>query len=185
MVNYEIGWTQYWMKGILKTELVGFISDGNNLIVMVPPAPPPPPQYRNSGSFNNKGLEFSVNCKPGEKVSLHANYTYIHMKEPLPATPEHNLFLSGNLQQGKFSFNLKLQNIFNLYNETNGGVGVVEKSYHVLGARLGYQVSRSLRIYLSGHNLLNQEYQINYGYPMPGLTVFGGIDLKLERDAKP
>ena len=184
MVNYEMGWTQYWMKGKLRTELVGFICDGNNLIVMVPPAPPPPPQYRNSGSFNNKGLEFSMNWKPWEKVRLNANYTFIHMAEPLPATPEHNLFLSGTLQQGKFSFNLKLQNIFNLYNETDRGVEVVEKSYHVLSARVGYQVSKSLRIYLSGHNLLNQEYQINYGYPMPGLTVFGGIDIKLERDAK-
>jgi len=60
MINYEIGWTQHWLRGKMKTELTGFICDGDNVIVMVPPAPPPPPQYKNTGSFNNKGVEFSL-----------------------------------------------------------------------------------------------------------------------------
>jgi iron complex outermembrane receptor protein len=95
MVNYEIGWTQYWLKGKMKTELVGFMSDGENIIVMVPPAPPPPPQYKNTGSFNNKGIEFSFDYSPMQDLKIHTNYTYINMAEPLPATPEHNLCLSG------------------------------------------------------------------------------------------
>ncbi|MCK5463999.1 MAG: TonB-dependent receptor, partial [Bacteroidales bacterium] len=43
MINYEVGWTQYWMKGKIKMELTTFMSDGQNLIVMVPLSPPPPP----------------------------------------------------------------------------------------------------------------------------------------------
>ena len=58
----------------------------------------------------------------------------------------------------KFHFNLKLKNIFNLYNESGGEIVVVEESFHLLGARIEYQATDFLRIYLSGHNLLNQEY---------------------------
>ena len=160
------------------------MSDGENIIVMVPPAPPPPPQYKNTGSFNNKGIEFSFDYSPMQYLKIHANYTYINMAELLPATPEHNLFLSGIYHFKKFHFNLKLQNIFNLYNETGQGVKVIESAYQVLGAGIGFQATKSMKIYVSGHNLLNQDYQVNYGYPMPGTTVFAGINLKLTGNDK-
>ena len=179
MINYELGWSQQWLQGRMRTELTGFRSDGSNLIVMVPPAPPPPPRYMNSGEFTNTGIEFAWSFTPSDPWNLHANYTFIHMKTPLPATPEHNLFLSGRYRTGKWSFLLKLQNIFNLYNETAEGVQVLEKNYHLMGARIGYRVTSFLDVYVMGNNLLDQEYQIQSGYPMPGISAMGGINLKL------
>ena len=179
MVNYELGWNQRWLQGRMRTELTAFRSSGSNLIVMVPPAPPPPPQFKNSGEFTNTGIEFAWNFSPSGPWNLHANYTFINMKTPLPATPEHNLFLSGRYRPGKWSFLLKLQNIFNLYNETPEGLQVVEKSYHLLGARIGYRVTRFMDVFVMGNNLLDQEYQISSGYPMPGISVMGGVNLKL------
>ena len=180
MVNYELGWIQQWLHGKMKTELTGFLSNGQNLIVMVPPAPPPPPQYKNTGVFTNYGIEFAWNYHPVKPLTLNSNYTYIHMKTPLPATPEHNLFLSGRYQYNKWNFMLKLQNIFNLYTETGQGVEIIEKHYHLLGARIGYRANNFMDLFLVGNNLLDQEYQINFGYPMPGISVMGGIHLKFK-----
>ncbi len=178
MINYEIGWTQYWMKGKIKTELTTFMSDGQNLIVMVPPAAPPPPQYKNSGKFKNRGIEFLLNYQPLEQLRLHTNYTFIHMEHPLPATPAHNLFLSASYHLKKWQFRLKLQGIFDLYNETGQGTEVVEKDYQLLGARIAYQATRFMNVYLAGNNLFDQAYQINFGYPMPGINFMGGVSLK-------
>lgn len=178
MVNYELGWTQYWMKGHIKTELTTFMSDGKNLIVMVPPAAPPPPQYKNSGEFNNKGIEFMINFQSQKGLRLNANYTFINMKNPLPGTPVHNLFVSSTYHLKKWLFRVKLQSIYDLYNDSGQGVEVVENGYQLLGARIGYQLARNVNIYLAGNNLLNQSYQINYGYPMPGINLIGGISLK-------
>jgi iron complex outermembrane receptor protein len=178
MINYELGWRQSWMRGSLKTELNTFMSSGENLIVLVPPAAPPPPQYQNSGEFNNKGIEFMINYSSPKGIKLHANYTFIHMETPLPGTPGHNLFTSVNYRIKKWQFRAKLQCIFNLYNETGQGVEVVEKDYQLLGVRIGYQVTRFLDLYLAGNNLLDQSYQINFGYPMPGINVMGGVNLK-------
>jgi outer membrane receptor protein involved in Fe transport len=178
MVNFELGWIQFWMKGRVKTELTTFMSDGQNLIVMVPPVAPPPPQYKNSGEFNNKGIEFLLNYQPVEGLRLHTNYTFIHMKNPLPGTPGQNLFLSGSYRIKKWQFRIKLQCIFDLYNDTGQGMEVVENDYQLLGARIGYQATRFLSVYLAGNNLLDQQYQINYGYPMPGINFMGGVGLK-------
>ena len=184
MVNYELGWTQHWLKGRIKTELTTFVSDGQNLIVMVPPAPPPPPLYKNIGEFNNRGIEGMINYRPVEGLKLHANYTYIDMKTPLPGTPEQNLFFSSTYRIRKWHFRLKLQAIFNLYNDTGAGVEVVEQDYQLLGARIGYQAARFLNLFLAGNNLLDQSYQINYGYPMPGINWMGGASLKLTQYKK-
>ena len=178
MVNYELGWRQYWMKGSIKTELNTFISKGKNLIVLVPPAAPPPPQYQNSGEFNNKGIEFMINYSALNGIRLNANYTFIHMKNPLPGTPGHNLFISSVYHYKKWQFRIKLQCIFDLYNETGLGVEVIENDYQLLGIRIAYQATRFLYLYLAGNNLFDQAYEINYGYPMPGINFMAGVNLK-------
>jgi outer membrane receptor protein involved in Fe transport len=185
MISYELGWRQHWMQGRIKTELNTFVNSGENLIVLVPPAAPPPPQYQNSGEFNNKGIEFMINYAARNGVRLHANYTFIHMETLLPGTPGHNLFASASYQYKKWQFRTKIQSIFNLYNETGSGVEVVEKDYQLLGVRIGYQVSRFLNLYLAGNNLLDQTYQINFGYPMPGINIMGGVQVKLVKHKQP
>jgi iron complex outermembrane receptor protein len=182
MLNYEIGWTQRWMEGKMKTELTAFMSRGENLIVLVPPAPPPPPIYRNSGEFNNKGIEFMFNYRSLAGLRINANYTYINMENPLPGTPGHNLFVAPGYHHKKWDFRVKLQGIFDLYNFNGQSVEVIEKNYQLLGARVGYQATSFLNIYLAGNNLLDQSYQTNFGYPMPGINFTGGISLRLAQN---
>ncbi|MGC9342152.1 MAG: TonB-dependent receptor [Bacteroidales bacterium] len=181
MLNYEIGWTQRWLEGRMKTEITTFMSRGENLIVLVPPAAPPPPIYRNSGEFNNKGVEFMLNYRSQTGFRMNANYTYINMENPLPGTPGHNLFVAPGYHHKKWNFRVKLQGIFDLYNFTGQSVEVIEDSYQLLGARVGYQATPFLNVYLAGNNLLDQSYQINFGYPMPGINFMGGISLRLAK----
>ncbi len=179
MVNYELGWTQYWVEGRIKTELTTFMSKGENLIVLVPPAAPPPPIYLNSGEFNNRGIEFMFNYRSQSGLRLNTNYTYINMKNSLPGTPGHNLFVAPGYKYKKWDFRVKLQGIFDLYNFTGQSVEVIEENYQLLGARIAYQASPYLNVYFAGNNLLDQSYQINLGYPMPGINFMGGVTLKL------
>lgn len=183
MMNYEIGWTQGWLHKKMKTELNIYLNDGDNMIILVPPAAPPPPIYKNSGTFNNKGIEFLWEYQPLENLRFHTNYSYINMKNPLPATPEHNLFLSGTYRYKKFLFNMKLQNIFNLYNQDGTGqANIIEENYNLLGVKIGYRINKYVQLFINGDNMLNQKYEINKGYPMPGITFFGGVNLKFEKE---
>ena len=178
MINYELSWDQDWMDGKVETELTGYIADGSNLIVSVPASPPPPPIYRNTGNFTNKGIEFSGSYNPLKNLRFNANYAYIHMKIPLPATPEHNLFIAGYYNYHKFTVNVRLQQIVNLYNsDASGDVSIIQNHYTLLKLKVAYRLNNFVEIYFMGDNLLNSEYQINYGYPMPGTTAFTGINL--------
>jgi iron complex outermembrane receptor protein len=51
------------------------------------------------------------------------------------------------------------------------------ESYTLLNAKAMYNLSKNMKIYVSGENLLGQSYQANRYYTMPGTTVFAGINL--------
>ncbi|HPB03975.1 MAG TPA: TonB-dependent receptor, partial [Bacteroidaceae bacterium] len=44
---------------------------------------------------------------------------------------------------------------------------------------LSYSISDMLQLWVNGYNLLNTKYQINAGFPMPGITFMGGINLNI------
>jgi outer membrane cobalamin receptor len=179
LMNYEVSWLQNWYGRRIKTEITAYLAKGENLIVMIPAIAPPPPIYRNTGKFSNAGLEFSGEMKLARNLKLHANYAFIHMETPLPGTPRHNLFTSVNYVFRKFNFNLNVQNISDLYADINGETDILEKNYTVVGAMIRYRLTRYLNLFFSADNLLDQTYQINYGYPMPGINFLGGFNLNL------
>jgi outer membrane cobalamin receptor len=180
MINYELGWEQDWINNRINTEITGFIWNGDNLIVKDPPVGPPPPQYKNTGKFQNYGIEFAWNYRPFNNLKFSGNYTFINMKKKLIATPEHSLFISGNYHWKKFMFNLKIQNIVNLYGENQKGeIDVIQKSYVLAGTKISYKPFKFLSIFLSGENLFNQDYQMLYDYPMPGISFMSGLNIKL------
>ena len=38
-------------------------------------------------------------------------------------------------------------------------------------------INKYVDVFVKGENLTNKKYNINYGYPMPGIIVFGGFNL--------
>jgi outer membrane cobalamin receptor len=182
IINSEVGWDQQWMKGRISTVLTLFYLTGDNIIVKNPPVAPPPPLYKNSGEITNTGIEFSIDMKLVKGLDIHANYAFIHMKNPVTGTPEHCLFLMPQYRIGIFSVATKMQYVNNLYGEDASGlVSVIEDSYVLLGAKASFRVFKLLEIYLAGDNLLNQEYQNLYGYPNPGINFMVGLNFKFAR----
>lgn len=53
-------------------------------------------------------------------------------------------------------------------------------SLFLLGARVAYDVSDVVSVYLGGENLLNASYAEIYGYPMPGVTLKLGVRIVLD-----
>ena len=179
--SYEFSWFQNMWEKHVKIEVTGFFIEGDNLIVKNPPVAPPPPQYKNTGKIKNYGIECAFNINPFENLSIHSNYSYIEMKKPIVGTPEQNLFVSARYHWKPWMFCLKLQHIINLYGDNGSAEAVVvQDAYSLLGAKVAYAFPKYAEMFISGENLLDQSYQINYGYPMPGITFFAGIRFHLE-----
>jgi iron complex outermembrane receptor protein len=173
MVNYEIGIIQSLFDGKLSLELTGFKAEGENLIKTV--MTDKGPQNQNTGNFSNMGIEFSGTYRPIQNLTFNANYSFLSMEKPIVATPEQQLFISGTYKLKKLSFNASAQHINNLY--TLVSTTTEKNSYTLLNAKVAYSFNKYVDIFVKGENLTNKIYYINYKYPMPGILVFGGINL--------
>lgn len=169
IISYETGFSSFFFNNRMSTELTVYSLNGDNLIINVPMQ-----GLQNSGEVNNKGVELAVNAEPIENLSLNATYSYIHMKEPVYATPVHHFYFNAHYRIKKWQMMASLQQISNLDNDPSQKVN--KESYSLLNAKIMYNIIRNIKLYASAENLLNQDYQVNRYYTMPGTTVFGGIN---------
>jgi len=175
MMNYEAEIIQRILENKISLEMTVFKADGDNLIQTV--MTPAGPQNQNTGKFSNMGVEFSGTYRPTVNLAFSTNYSYVHMKYHIIASPEQQLFVSGTYKPGRFSFNLSVQHINNLYTQISPVE--IKNSYTLLNSRISYSFSKYIDLFVKGENLNNRKYYINYGYPMPGIVVFGGINLHI------
>jgi iron complex outermembrane receptor protein len=175
--NYETGILHSFSGEKLNFELTGFILKGDNLIQSVPNQ-----GYQNSGEISNKGIELSADGKICEQFGYHLAYSYIHMKSPVYATPEHQLFISGNYRLKNLYLTAGLQLVTGL--DTDVSSSVSRESYILVSAKASYSLMRNIQLFVKGENLLDQKYETNRYYPMPGATVFCGMNLNFESGSK-
>jgi len=184
MMSYEAGISQNWLKGKLQTNLSVFIIEGSNMIRVVPNPTPPPPMLRlNGGEFTNKGFELEANYIHNKSLSVAFSYAYLDTETPLLAAPKHQLYAGAGYQWKKFRLSLQGQYIGGLYyylhNPRQGQTAAddLTQSYFLVNASVAWKPARFAEVFISGRNLLNQTYQINHGYPMPGINFMTGINL--------
>ena len=174
MINYELGYLQDIGTSEAEFELTAFYSTGSNLIQVEGQFPSV--SNENTGEFANFGLETQITVPVGKNLQFSGNYTFIEMEEPVLATPKHSLFLGSYLTLNKFMANLSFQYIDQIYTRLMPEAS--QSSYGLLDARVSYKVLNNTILFVSGKNLTNNEgYEINYGYPMPGITAFVGIKI--------
>lgn len=173
--NYELGATYHSLNRRLKAEVAVFIIDGDNVIQVVPP-PPPPAMRQNVGSFSNRGIEAKLNWMLTSNFSLQTNYSFIDTDQPRLAVPEHQFFVEGSYRLRNFRANLSARHISGLYIRT--GQDALQESFNLVNLMLSYRLNRHFEVFASGKNLLDQQYSINLGYPMPGRHYFSGINFK-------
>ena len=100
------------------------------------------------------------------------------MKYPVYATPRNNLFVSADYSFSKFRFMLSSQFIDHLDSDPSTTVESFE-TYTLLNSKISYQVVKWGELFISAENLLNQKYETNRYYTMPGVTLFGGFKIRL------
>lgn len=173
MLNYEISWLQSLLDNKLQTELTAFMVNGENLIQVVPPVVT---MRQNIGTFNNKGIEFSAKYFATKNLTLQGNYSFVDIEKAVLAAPRQQANLSANYRYKIWNFNLSAQHINELF--TRIVPTPVTQSYTLLNARVSVKPIKMLDVFVMANNLLNQQYEINYGYPMPGTYFNAGFNIR-------
>ena len=173
--NYELAFSQTLLSGKFNYGINLFYLDAENIIITAPnPTAPPPMLNQNSGKLKNKGVELEASYLISKSFAVNGNYSFLKMETPVVGAPKHKAYLGGSFYQGGLHASTGLQYINGLYST----VGPDKKENFLLwNARVSYQISDMIGVWVNGDNLLNTKYQINDGYPMPGIAFMTGVNL--------
>jgi iron complex outermembrane receptor protein len=127
----------------------------------------------NTGSFTNKGFEVECKYLITDRLTLSANYSYLHTtSEKLLAAPKNMLNTEANFTPGNFAVTVQTNSVWRL----NTGADKLQ-DYTLLNMRIAFR--HRISPFVKVDNITNKRYEIVYGCPMPGTTVIGGVQIKL------
>ena len=169
MMNYELAWRHQLLRGRLSYGVNLFLIEADNLIQTVEN------RNINSGDFENKGIELEASYRLNSRWTLTTNHSFLDMEKPVLAAPKYKGYLGASYHCAAWSFMAGLQQVSGLY--TKVGDDSEKESFTLLNATASYQLTKQIRLWAKGDNLLGQHYEINAGYPMPKATFMGGVNV--------
>ena len=177
MWNYELAFSQRLIDGRLSYGVNVFYIDGKNLITTLPNPNGSGMLNQNTGKIYNSGVELQAAYRIDQSWSVDANYSFLHMANPVIAAPKYKLYAGANFTRNRWSVSTGLQYIYGLY--TAVGNSPQTENFLLWNVRGSYRAAKWLSLWLKGENLFAQKYEINAGYPMPRATVMGGVNISL------
>ncbi|RGN29676.1 TonB-dependent receptor plug domain-containing protein [Bacteroides oleiciplenus] len=172
--NYELSFSQRLMENRLSYGVNVFYINGENLILRLPNPAGSGMLNQNSGEIENWGAEANIGYQFNSTWGITANYSWLHMENPVLASPEHKLYGGVNFRKGRWSASTGIQYVKGLYTDLD----VETKENFVLWDMQGsFKATNYLSFYVRGENLLAQRYEIIAGYPMPKATFMGGVNI--------
>lgn len=138
-----------------------------------------------------KGIEVYLKARPYDELNIQVNYTYTDARDISPDSRSYDLRLvrrpenkTGFTADYKFNPNADInveaiwvgnrQDIdFSTYNR------ITLKSYVLINLAGHYNLFGYLKFYARVENLLDTDYEEVFGYATPGLSLYGGFNIKL------
>ena len=173
VTSYEMSYS-YSHSKYVRTKITGFILEGENIILVV--GQYPQMKRQNIGQFQNSGVEFDVLYSKGN-VTLAANYSFLKISVPVLAAPKQQVNMYVRYVYKKTRAIATVQYVAGLYTSITPSV---QESYVRVNMRVEQQLAPKIAAFCDVKNLLNQTYQINYGYPMPGISLHGGVSFSID-----
>lgn len=172
MMNYELSFSQHLLDGSLTYGANLYYIKGDNLIMTT--QTDGRPMNVNSGDIENWGAEGNIAWRINRQWNVNANYSWVHMENPVISAPEHKLYAGADFRQGHWNISTGIQYIKGLYTSVNPAA---TEDFILWNLRASYRLCEYASLYVRGENLLAQRYEIMAGYPMPKATFLGGINL--------
>ena len=180
--NYELAFSQSLFNSRLNYGINIFHLEVENLIQTI--RTPNGPKNQNSDGLKNTGVEVQASYLITKNIAVNGNYSFLKMENPVVGIPAHKAYLGGSFSKNSWHASTGLQYINSLYTTPKSTqpptVLANEQTDNFLlwNARVSYQLSDMIQLWVNGDNLLNTKYQINDGYPMPGIAFMGGVNLR-------
>ena len=182
MYNYDLEFRQTLLQGRLAFGVSVYFIDAKNLIEATFDKELGHMRNRNTGSTVNKGFEADFSFRINRLWSVGANYSYLHTSKPIMAAPKNRVNAFITYSPARFEFTAESENVMSMYKHTPTRTENFTRktSYSLLNLQAAYNIpwKNHLRVFVKADNITDRHYDIVYGFPMPGITVMGGLELK-------
>ena len=176
MLNYELSYRQTVCNGNLNFGAALFFIDAKNIIQTVDR------KNINSGKFKNKGFELDATWRFCRNFTLYGGYAYLHTNSStLLYAPKNKLDFSLTYAPCNFEFTLENNNIWDFISQNDlTNEFIKNKGYSLLNFRGAWTYPGKVpaTLFVKVDNIFDKKYDIVYGFPMPGITVMGGVEVK-------
>lgn len=172
--SYEFAFAQDLVDNKLHYGINVYYIDGDNMITTQ--MTNGKPLNVNTGEIENKGIELEASYNISNTWSVNANYSYLDMETPVIGAPEQKLYAGGRFHKSKWMASAGIQYIGGLY--TQVGDKPEQEDFVMVNAQVQFNPLKWLGIWVKGENLLDQDYEINAGYPMPGANFMVGASVQ-------
>ena len=172
LMNYELSFTGQLLGGPMSYGVNLYYINGDNIIMTDPALR----KNVNSGEIENWGVETNLGYRINRHWQMNANYSWLHMENPVLAAPEHKLYAGADFTQGRWGLSTGIQYVKGLHTSVTPGKEKQE-SFVLWNLRANYRLCSFADVFVKGENLLAQRYEINAGFPMPKATVMGGVNI--------
>ncbi len=174
MMNYELSFAQRLLEGRITYSANLYYINGDNLIMTMPVDGHP--MNVNSGEIENWGIEGHIAYRMSPQWNVNANYSWVHMEEPVISAPEHKLYAGASFRKGCWGISTGIQYIKGLYTSISP---VTTESFVLWNLRADYRLCKFATLFARGENLLARRYETMAGYPMPKATFLGGVNIHI------
>ncbi|QJB68264.1 TonB-dependent receptor plug domain-containing protein [Parasphingorhabdus halotolerans] len=194
--SYEAGLEQTWLAGAVTTSVIVFRRDIRNQIAFAacPVLPDPAPaicanNQRPFGTTLNiertrtTGVEAALTIKPTEKLTIHANYTFLdaenrsngsNLGNELARRPSSSLYLNIDYQT---AFGLKLGSDLQIVGDSFDDLANSRRidGYALVGIRTSLPIAESFEIFGRVENLFDEDYQTATDFGTFGRSAYAGV----------
>ncbi|MBP3420281.1 MAG: TonB-dependent receptor [Marinifilaceae bacterium] len=177
--SYELSFNKNALDGRVKFGANLFYINGKNLIMRLPNPNGSGMLNQNSGKIENWGAEGDIACTINNSWYVFGNYSWLNMKEPLLASPEHKLCGGAIFNKKAWRVSANIQYINGLYTDLTTRS---KEAFVLVEMQSEFSIAKVATLYIKGENILAQKYEIMAGYPMPKATFMGGIKFKLKNN---
>lgn len=160
--NYEIGISNRFADW-LSAEVTAYQNEGNNMIRTEGIFPNL--KLTNSGKFRHQGVELEIKSLINDNLTLSSNYSYLNPENETFSSPGNKASFYVNYKYENLSLSINGTYISKLYGKDYKEQKL--SNVRLISATASYKVFNFLTTSLSGENLLNQDYEFMFGYPMP------------------
>ena len=179
--NIELGWSR--TIGATRASAAVFYSDVRDLIQTVV-LPDTTTQTQNVGNGEFSGVELSIDAPIGNTLRAGGNYTYMNrtIRDALQpnlrptGVPTHRAFLYSTWQPlTRLRLTPSLELADDWWSEMNPAPAfpyVKTGAYSLLDFDATYALPRSVDVSVGLKNLLDEHYELAWGYPQPGRTFY-------------